>query len=233
MNRLALLMQALDYYGLPSNYQRIFTKVGKSGFRPISISDAVSRQTYAWVQINDVDPGFPIDKPYNKDIVCVRNISLDIDYAKDPTKAHRIAISFSEYISNLFAHPTIPVEDTGGGSHIVIPIPRIDTALYGGGEAINLAIRRTVDELFKPEFLSLCDAHGVGRKEIDFGSYDVSRILSAPGTFRPPHATNPDAPFLKNGYIRKWLDIYDINDIVRIECRGLRDAILDRVASPA
>lgn len=233
MDRLALLMQALNYYGLPSNYQRIFTKNGGRGLKSITVSDAASQPIYAWIQLNEVDSQHPITKPSNKDITCVRNISIDIDYPQDPTVAHTVASKLASHISDHFVHPPIPIEDSGGGAHLVIPIPGIDTNLYGGGDVVNTAVSLTVNELLKPIFLSICADEGVNEKDIDFGSFDISRIFSSPGTYRPPHPTKPDATFLRNGYIRRWVIEYNDDDLERITCQALQDAILDRIATPA
>lgn len=230
MDRLALIMQALSYYGLPADYQRVFTKNGTpTGLKPISITDAATLPVYAWVQLNAVDPSHPISKPANKDITCVRNISFDVDYPQDPAEAISIAIKLSEFISDLFAHPKIPVEDTGGGAHFVIPIPDLDTSIHGGGDVVNLAIRMVVDQLIKPEFVRLRDGRKISAGDIDFGSYDISRILSCPGTYRPPHPKKPDAKFLKKGYVRQWFNVFDDNELDRIVCQGLYDAILSAI----
>lgn len=229
MDRLELLKKALAYYGLDKDYDRIFScSIGGSP-RPSNINHAITDCTeYSWIQINLTDNNFPFKKPENKDITIVHNITLDFEEPSNPALAHAIAEQFVAWLEQVFytgMSVRLPIEDTGAGSHIVIPIEPINTKIYGGGDVVNMAVKLTIESYMREEFFNICKDHG---SQMTLGAYDISRLLSAPGTYRPPSATKPDAPFLLRGYIRKYIPPFDEEEITRVPCKLLRDFIIEK-----
>lgn len=226
INREEQFLRALRFYRLDPSYNRIFTLNGNGIPKPTTPTSAIKSREYAWVQINLVDPSLPLKKPENADIVIVQNISLDFELPENPSAAHAVAEEFSSWLSMVFyagQNVLIPVEDTGAGSHIVIPIEPLNTRIYGGGDVVNTAIKLVVEKYIRDHFYSICQDHGV---QMALGAYDISRLLSAPGTWRPPSATKPDAQFLIHGYVRRYMPPFDTKDPDRVECQFLRDLII-------
>lgn len=218
--------RALRYYNLEPDYKRIFMPNGNGSLYSLDIDAATSRQCYAWVQINLTDKNFPIKKPENRDITIVQNISLDFELPNNPAAAHAVGEEFAHWISNTFypmQNVVLPREDTGAGVHLVIPIEPLSTAVYGGPEVVNTSIKLVVEKYIRDYFYDTCNNHKV---QMSLGAYDISRLLSAPGTWRPPSPTKPDATFLLHGYVRRYMPPFDETDPQRVECTFLRDLII-------
>lgn len=226
VNRKEQFFRALKFYNLDKSYNRIFTLNGNGVPHAIDQSTAISSKHYAWVQINLTDPSFPIEKPSNADIAIVQNVSLDFELPDNPAAAHAVAEEFGAWLSVVFfagQNVSLPVEDSGAGSHIVIPIQQLNTRIYGGGDVVNTAVKLTVEKYMRDQFYQICQDHNV---QMSLGAYDISRLLSVPGTWRPPSPRKPDAQFLLNGYIRRYMSPYDSIDPIRVESSFLRDLII-------
>ncbi len=83
-------VKVFNYYGLPNDYQRTYSKNG-IGLKRIVPEDARQRRIANWVQINLPSNDFPLTKASNADIEIVQNITLDFEYPLDPSIPHRIA----------------------------------------------------------------------------------------------------------------------------------------------
>lgn len=218
----ASFQAALRFYGLPIDYRRVFRqadtgRVDKNG-KPITTlvqtsARFASENNFAnWVQINAPSDKSPNKKANNADIEIVRNITLDWEYPPDPELCHRIGIDLAKYlVSYGFAEPGLPVEDSGAGSHIVLPIRHIDTIKLGGGELVNEAVGLVVKEFIKPEFNRLAAEYGLDGL-VKLEGFDISRILSAPGSWRPYNPRKDEKNgcpnYLRSGYLRRWLEPY-------------------------
>lgn len=226
VNRKEHFFRALKFYNLDRSYNRIFTPNGNGSLHSLDPKLAISKQCYAWVQINLTDQSFPLKKPENADIVIVQNISLDFELPGNPSASHAIAEEFGSWISAVFfsgQNVYLPIEDTGAGSHIIIPIEPLNTRIYGGGDVVNTAVKLVVEKYIRDQFYLICQDHGT---QMALGAYDISRLLSVPGTWRPPSATKNDAAFLLNGYVRRYMPPFDSTDPVRVESSFLRDLII-------
>jgi hypothetical protein len=86
----------------------------------------------------------------------------------------------------------------------VLPLPPI---LLDEGTALqwNKAVHLVVQRHIQPEFRRLIEVSG---HEMDLEGDDISRVLSAPGTYRPTNPKKADAVSLQGGYLRRWLSPY-------------------------
>ncbi len=225
--------RALTYYGLPLDWPRIFMPNGNGALYLLDADAATSKQCYAWVQLNLTNKQFPLKKPENKDIEIVNVVSFDFELPNNPALAHEVGDEFARWFSSIFYAGQgidLPLEDTGAGIHLVIPIEPLNTLVYGGAEVVNTAIKMVVEGYIRDDFRRICDDHGV---QMSLGAYDISRLLSAPGTYRPPSATKPDANFLLHGYVRRFMPPFDSIDPQRVECTFLRDLIIGKTDDAA
>lgn len=223
----------LAYYGLPANWQRVFKQkvlTDRETGAPLLDSQGKEKTTLVscngpresaqghatWVQVNQpysdaaittVQQGkytYP-KKAKNEDIELIANITFDFEYPPDPSISHRIALALMDYlISQGLAAAEAPIEDTGGGDHIVLPILPIQTT-KDTAERWNNAVREVVKKYIQGEFDRLVQQAGI---KMDLGGYDISRVLSVPGTWRPYRPDKNDCDALKGGYLRRWLAPY-------------------------
>jgi hypothetical protein len=220
-----MFQAALAYYGLPDTYNRIFRQVSRidketgmqivkadgkpaTALQSCNAAGASKAGHGVWVQVNQpqeaaakTGKGYP-KKARNQDIAQLANVTLDFEYPSDPERAHNVGIALAAYLIEIgLAEPGLPVENSGGGSHIGLPLPPIEitpeTALRW-----NEAVRTVVKKYIEPEFVRLCQQEQV---EMDLDGYDISRILSLPGTWRPTNPAKPDCEALKSGFLRCWL----------------------------
>jgi hypothetical protein len=229
---------SLAFYGKALDYPRTFslkTFIGREG-TPVTApcrchAPTASREGLAvWVQANETEPTYPIKKPGNADITVVRTITTDCELPADPRRALAVGVEFAQaLVDNGLAEHGQPVEDSGAGPHICVPIMPIVTAEHGGGVIVNDAVERVVDERFLPLFTAIAARHGLG--DMVLGSYDIARVLSVPGTFRPPHNKPDDAAYLAHGYLRCWLPPYDRTPPQRRESAFLAQLIIEAVAA--
>lgn len=210
---------ALAYCGLPQDYRRTFKSVQKTNretgekFSTLYSCDAAkeSRQGLAvWVQVNiphkdaAMYKGYP-KKASNEDIQRYQNLTLDYEYPQEPQRAHRVSIALLAFlIKQGLAEPGAAGEDTGGGGHIVLPLPAIEVTRETAKQW-NEAVRFVVKQHIQPEFARLVAQEHL---EIDLEGYDLSRVLSLPGTWRPTNSEKPDCEQLQAGYLRRWLPPY-------------------------
>jgi hypothetical protein len=244
---------ALQFYRLSANWNRMFQKraridketgkpkLDKKGKRIIdlglcrSVSRACIKDNAAvWTQVNEPFEGAAIwtskdgkhsgpKKARNDEIQFIRNIPLDFEYPPAPEKAHAVARKLIVYLTSIgLCKPDHPIEDTGAGVHISLPIVTIETTPETA-TIWNLTVAHVVKTHILPEFDRLCQEAGT---PMDLEAFDISRILSLPGTWRPTNPDKDDAPFLKKGYLRRWLDPYtDGNYPIRQENAKLAQLI--------
>jgi hypothetical protein len=230
----AIYGAALAYYGKPPGYPRTFslkTFTGREG-RPITPpcrchAPTASRQGYAvWVQANECAPDAPIKKLGDAAITAVSSLTTDWEYPPEPRRALDMGRDFASALVDLgLAEPGQPVEDSGAGPHVTIPIPAIITAEHGGGKQTSDAVARVVERHMLPLFTELAERHGLTGL-VDLGAYDIGRIFSLPGTWRPGNSKPNEAEYLRCGYLRRWLPPYDNIPPVRRECARLADLII-------
>lgn len=227
---------ALDYYGLPRDYTHVFRKktvIDKTTGQPVKKPDGseksqlvscsaaqTSKEGQAvWVQVNVSRPGtekltitykdgkerqYP-RRAKNDEIGTLQNISLDFEYPSDPKIALAIGKKLVDnLIAEGLAHETQPIENSGAGPHIVLPIPPIEIA-EGEAERWNHAVTLLVNEMIRPEFDRLCAEAQI---KMDLSGYDISRVLSVPGTWRPRNPAKDDCAQLQQGFLRSWLAPY-------------------------
>jgi hypothetical protein len=222
---------ALAYYGLPQDYNRIFAKLGE-GLEAVTAQQAANTNRACWLQVNETAADFPIKKPSRADITTVRNIQLDFEYPPEPQRCHAVgvelvfALASKGYISQE-GQPI--VEDSGAGCHIVLPIAPLETNEHGGGEAVNEAVAGVVRRYFEPEFNRIARRYHLD-KAVKLEAFDISRIFSVPGTWRPGNSKPNEADYLRTGYMRRWLPPYIgqtypmrhesrvLTDLVKAEC---------------
>ncbi len=165
-----LYAAALGYYNKSPNYPRTFslaTFIGKDGTPVTTLchchAPSASRQGRAvWVQVNETADNFPIRKPGNGDITTVRTVTLDWEYPPDPPRAHTLARDLVQALADLgLAYADHPIEDSGAGPHIALPIPAISATEHGGGVLINSAVERVVQTHVLPLFTELAERHAL------------------------------------------------------------------------
>jgi hypothetical protein len=242
---------ALAYYGLPTDYKRTFKQktltdwntgevlCGKDGKPRTTLVACKAAQESAqgnavWVQVNQTFEGAALNtsgdykypkKAANSDIQMIKNITTDFEYPQKPSVAHGIGRALAHYIvSQGLAAEELPVEESGAGCHIVLPIPTIETTPETA-ELWNKAVYEVVKTHIQPEFDRLVKAAGI---LMDMGGFDISRVLSSPGTWRPYRPDKHDCDALKSGYLRRWLTPYgDGRYPERHECEKLATLIRD------
>jgi putative DNA primase/helicase len=218
---------SLAYYGLPQNYSHTFGLVQKTNretgeplYNKKGEPDTTLMSRKAayesshghavWIQVNSprestkTKKGYP-KKAENSDIQKLANVPLDFEYPQEPAKALRIGTALAHYLEQQgLAEPGLPVENSGGGAHIVLPLPPIEITA-DTAERWNEAVRVVVKSHIEPEFLRMVKQEQI---EMDLCGFDISRVLSAPGTWRPTNPKKPDCPQLQQGFLRCWLPPY-------------------------
>jgi hypothetical protein len=228
----AMFRAALAYYGLPPHYQRCFTR-GESLRRHEVRRDSLTvaawwfynavpgypeRESQAgrvvWVQINLPAADFPLRKAEVPDIETYQNLALDFEYPPEPAVAlaigrdlasHLIDVGLAEPHADwpLNGKPGIPIEVSGAGVHICLPLFPLRTETLGGPEAVNDAVHIIVQRYIQPQFDRLVDRAGIDvRLHLD-GS-DLGHLFSLPGTWRPPHLKLNECEALRLGFLRHW-----------------------------
>ncbi len=200
---LNMFSAALKYYGLPAEYNRFFKSFDtdekdKDGNPKTNLTtcepEATSKAGEAcWVQINPSRPDAPKTKsgrhkkPKNEDIDQLLNIQIDFELPADPDRAHTIGLALGQFIEALgLAERGLPVENSGAGCHIVLPLPALDVEELGSGNLVNSAVAAIVTGYIKPELDRLARAEGLANNlAFKVEAFDISRVLSAPGTWRP------------------------------------------------
>ena len=222
----AMYAASLAYYGKPPDYPRVFTPGMNSTLPPATPPRDCVRGQAVWLQANETAPNFVVRKPGTGNITTVTNITLDFEHPQEPGRVHRLARA---YVARLIARGLVPegqpIEDSGAGAHIVIPIPAIICAEHGGSEVVNDAVASVVAEYFAPLFAELAAAEGLPDLELD--AYDIARVISVPGTWRPGGKKPGEAPHLLDGYLRQWLPPHDARLPVRRESQHLRALIIE------
>ncbi len=199
---------ALAYYSLPMDTRRVFVKVDARTLACGTAADAARRNLPAWVQVNEPAAGFPLRKAANADIAVVRTITLDAEYAPEPHRAHAIGLELAQDLEQAgLVAPGLAVEDSGAGCHLVLPIPPIRTADHGGGDSVNAAVALVVATDIKPRFAQAAERHGLAG-QIKLEAFDISRLFSVPGMWRPGGLKPDEAAYLRDGYVRRWLPPY-------------------------
>lgn len=225
---------ALDYYGLPDDI-RVLKSVPtielkadgtpKTRLEWTSVEQAAESDTACWVVVNQAAPLFQGTKPGNADIITVNNITLDFEYPPEPGRVHAVAVEFADWlVKSGYAEPGLPVEDSGAGSHIVLPVLPVRVHEHGGPLLVNQAIAEIVSTYFKPEFDNIArrwQLDGVLKLE----AFDISRIFSLPGTWRPGGHKPNEAAHLLPGYMRRYLPPFDRIKPVRHESETLTEMV--------
>jgi hypothetical protein len=219
---------ALRFYGLPEEYERTFTTLVRrdrltqeplldATGKPLSTlvacdSARASMQGQAvWVQVNlpfadlaRTKQGRP-RKARNEEIEWIMNITLDFEYPAHPPLAHEIGQELAAYLIVMgIAEAGLPIEDSGAGCHLVLPLVPIQTTRATASQW-NQAVRWVVKRHIQPRFEQCVAKHGI---VLELGGFDSSRVLSVPGTWRPPNPSKGDCPSLRLGYLRRWLPPY-------------------------
>lgn len=245
---------ALAYYGLPSNYDRVFRRKAlidketnqplldkKGQLQTILISCQAERESRSgnavWAQVNSARPGTALKtitregreihypkKAANADIGTLQNVTLDFEYPANPHIALEIGRQLADYlITQGIGAEELPIEDSGAGPHIGLPLPAIQIANGEEAERWNNAVAILVREIIQPEFLKLCEQAGI---VMDLSGFDISRVLSLPGTWRPRNPEKSDCEMLQQGYLRRWCAPYvDGNYPARVESQQLREML--------
>jgi len=238
---------AFKYYGLLVNYTRTFKLIPltdkatgaplldkngkqKTALRSCNIVQESKQGNAVWVQVNEPFPGTALTgneeserrypkKARNNDIRIIRNITLDTEHPPAPDIALTIGHKLVDYlIATGLVESDHPIENSGAGPHIVLPIVPIETTPETA-ELWNTAVARVVKTHIKPEFDRLCKEAGV---RMDLGGFDISRVLSPPGTWRPRNPNKDDCETLHQGVLRQWLPPYvDGNYPIRKESTKL------------
>jgi hypothetical protein len=244
-----MYQSALAFYGLPTSYNRVFKThpmtdkdtgtpiLGKDGKQVVTLRSCKAAQesmqgNAVWVQVNESFEGtatftsqhgtaYP-KKATNQEIAIIRNITLDFEYPPDPQIAHGVATKLVDYLAQIgIVEPGHPIEDSGAGAHIVMPIVPVETTPHD--PLWNASVAHVVKQLVEPEFNRLCAEAGVA---MDMEGFDVSRIISCPGTWRPTNPKKADCEALKAGYLRRWLAPYtNGNYPTRVENAKLSEMI--------
>ena len=212
---------AVALLGIPGRNIPAFTLRGKS-LRPADPEYDSLAGAKVWTQINESADLPASRKPSNADITHVRNISWEYEYPRNPALAHQLSIELRQRLiaSGLFGEGMAD-HDSGAGVHTLVPINLLICAEHGGGEVVNEAVRRIIDRYVRPHFEELAGSLGLTGKGGELGAYDISRILSMPGTWRPGGSKPDDAPELAGGYLRRWLLPEDQPFPVRVESQIL------------
>jgi putative DNA primase/helicase len=221
---LSTVRAAMKYYGLPENYTRVFAKLDTS-LSPFSPKQAATSDKACWAQVNLPAADFPLKKASNADIITLLNISLDFEYPPDPGKVHQLAAALADRLVELgLAENGLPVEDSGAGAHIVLPVVPVQVEECGGGKLVNDAVSAIVNEFIKPEFDELATFYGLAGL-VKLEGFDISRILSMPGSWRPGGSKSNEASHLINGFVRNWLPPFEQDPPQRIESEALSSLI--------
>lgn len=238
----------LAYLGLPADYSRNFrlevskTEVDKDGnpktyLKSANVAQASRSGVAVWTQVNFSEPAHALNdygnpkKPTNQDIDVVLNITLDFEDVKNPDKVKVFGLELGQRLTALFKYDTsLPVVDSGAGCHIELPITPIPTEGWGGGIKVNEAVRLVMTNHCKPLFAELAEKHGL-TGTIKLEAFDISRVLSLAGTYRPPNPKKDvgGAEFLANGYARKWLNYDETILPIRAESQYLTDLVIQAV----
>lgn len=211
---------ALAFYGLPSDYNRTFSLAEYTGdngkpqthLKHCTPKEASLRGNACWVQANQPFADAALSeydgkpkKAKNTEIQFIRNITLDAECPPDPPLAHQVFRELHAYLVDRgLIDPSTPGEDSGAGWHLSLPIPAIETT-RDTAKQWNAAIGKVVKEHIQPEFNSIVRQAGI---EMDLCGYDISRVISFPGTWRPHNTEKADCEMLQRGYLRRWLPPY-------------------------
>ena len=213
----------LSYWGLPHDWPTIHPN-GR-GVEWCDAQQASNAGKKVWAHVNipcrDAPP-----KAANSQIRVVQNLSLDFEYAPHPALAHVIGQRLAGWlVSEGLAAPGLAVEDSGAGVHIVVPLAPLFTAEYGGGERVNRAVAAVVQKVIQPRFAQLVTMCA-NTAPLKLEGYDIARVLSLPGTWRPADSKPDEATYLAHGYLRRYLPPYDRFPPLRCESRTLREMIV-------
>jgi hypothetical protein len=218
-----MFLAAQRFYALPPNYTRFLRKrtyTDRDSGREVTFMGVCTPRKAAlegsacWVQVNPVRGGEGLNKKglprkaSNSEIAFLNNITLDFEFPPDPERIHVIGVELAAFLIEIgLAQPGLPVEDSGAGAHIVIPIMPYEIA-SGEGEKVNECVRKIVAAYITPQFDRLLKRYGLeGLAKLE--GYDISRILSMPGTFRPGGNKPGEAAYIQAGYLRRWLPPYE------------------------
>jgi putative DNA primase/helicase len=213
-----LFQAALAFYGLPEDYCRFFEPRywPQNGQNGLAVAEPTQTNFTKplWVQVNQPAPDFPrYKKPGIANIETVSNIILDFECPPKPGVAHQIGLELADWlVVQGLAAPGLPVEDSGAGCHIIIPIRPIRCRETGGSpNSVNEAIHLLVEEMIQPTFDKLVN-HISG---ITLEAFNIDRLIAPPGTWRPGGSKPNDAAFIQQGYLRHW-----IGGIVPVRCES-------------
>lgn len=224
---------ALAYYGLPAGYARVFTlrslpseqvsTTSRQSSMLVACNAAVEsrRGRAVWVQINPPRAGVALThrgrpkKATNSDIGSLANVSLDFEYPPEPRLAHAVGQALAaSLVEEGLAAPGLPVEDSGAGCHLVLPLPPLPLTQQAACQW-NRAVHQVVQTFIKPGFDALVRQAGI---KMELEGCDLSRLLSVPGTWRPTNPAKADHPALQSGTLRRWLPPYTHAYPIRQEC---------------
>ena len=228
-----MFQATLAFYGLPANWTRAFKRIfltdketgapaidektgkPKTALRSCNAPQESINGNAVWLQVNEPFPGsanftskygstYP-KKASNEDIHFIRNVTLDAEYPPNPDIAIAIGRKLVDYLIAIgIVEEDHPIEHSGAGPHIVIPITPIETTKETS-KLWNDAVAKVVKAHIKLEFERLCKEAGI---EMDLGEFDISRVLSPPGTWRPRNPDKDDCEALHQGVLRQWLEPY-------------------------
>jgi hypothetical protein len=256
-----MFQATLAFYGLPANWTHAFKRIlltdretgapildektgkQKTSLRSCNAPKESVNGNSVWLQVNEPfedtatftsqhGTTYP-KKAGNHEIHFIRNVTLDTEYPPDPHIAITIGRKLVDYLITMgFFEAGHPIEHSGAGPHIVIPIIPIETTKETA-RLWNEAVAKAVKTHIKPEFERLCKEAGI---EMDLGGFDISRVLSPPGTWRPRNPEKADCEALHQGVLRQWLEPYtDGNYPIRKESAKLTQLIrdtFDQISNP-
>jgi putative DNA primase/helicase len=248
-----MFQASLAFCGLQGNWNRAFKRIlltdketglpiidEKTGKQKTTLRSCNAPQESAsgnavWLQVNEPFVGSATStnkygttypkKAGNHEIHFIRNVTLDTEYPPNPDAAIAIGRKLVDYLIAIgLVEADHPIEHSGAGPHVVIPIMPIETTPETA-KLWNEAIAKVVKTHIKPEFERMCKEAGIG---MDLGGFDISRVLSPPGTWRPRNPDKDDCEALHQGVLRRWLEPYtDGNHPVRKESTKLTQLIRD------
>lgn len=216
---------ALSYYGLELDYKFYFSPGANHKLENLKPKTAADQDRLFWLQINPPIENLVADaagykKASDGEILKYQNFTIDFEYSKLPAIAHVVGVELSKRIADLPIWPkgflAPPVEDSGAGCHLVIPI----TGIFPGSvpvttkhQSLTEAAKVVREHYLTPEFNKVLERYGVCKEEKEYmqlklGASDISRTLSVPGTWRPGGRKSGEAEQLLGGYVRRWLPPY-------------------------
>ena len=205
----ALVRGWLAFVGRPSDAATL----AKTLAGGLAASDAerasVAGLSPVWCHHNDPVREAAKGKAAIGDIATINNLVVDLDAASDPEAAHAAAVESRWRLAERWlCRPDHPIVRSGGGAHLVFPITPVGVADLGGAAIADAAVKYAIGQHIAPIVrAAIADLGVADRVKLDTQCFEISRVLSVAGTWRPGKAG--DHPSIAGGTMRRWLDVYD------------------------